>query len=238
MPERIGTLKRIRRYPVKSMMGEDLSEAHISYTGIPGDRSFAFIDNRNEDKSFPWMTARQSHEMLLFKPKFQSSLSEVRVETPEGEKYDASSPAFETYLERRFRRELSLKYDKKGLFDDKPISIFSLQTLGKLSGEVGIDLQQERFRANFYVDWSNGKPFYEDELVGKDLELGEEVRVRIDKKDSRCAIPTINPINAKDSPALLRNIKERHDGCAGVYAIVTQEGTVHVDDPIQINWVS
>ena len=36
----------IYRYPVKSMMGETLSEADIREAGIPGDRSWAVRDEK------------------------------------------------------------------------------------------------------------------------------------------------------------------------------------------------
>ncbi|MGD0405009.1 MAG: MOSC N-terminal beta barrel domain-containing protein, partial [Candidatus Acidiferrales bacterium] len=45
--ERIGQLSILRRYPVKSMAGEDLEEARVGFAGMMGDRVFAFIDNRN-----------------------------------------------------------------------------------------------------------------------------------------------------------------------------------------------
>jgi len=44
MPERVGTLVRLRRYPVKSMAGEDLQEARLNFAGVSGDRVYAFLD--------------------------------------------------------------------------------------------------------------------------------------------------------------------------------------------------
>ena len=45
--ERLGTLERLRRYPVKSMAGEDMQEARVTYAGLLGDRVYAFVDNGN-----------------------------------------------------------------------------------------------------------------------------------------------------------------------------------------------
>lgn len=70
--ERIGQLSILRRYPVKSMAGEDLQEARVSFAGLIGDRVFAFIDNRNRS-NFPWMTARQGRELILFQAAFSGS---------------------------------------------------------------------------------------------------------------------------------------------------------------------
>ena len=55
--ERIGAISSIRRYPVKSMAGEELEEARVTFAGLAGDRVYAFIETENRT-SFPWMTAR------------------------------------------------------------------------------------------------------------------------------------------------------------------------------------
>ena len=36
-------LKHLRRYPVKGMAGEDLSEAFVTIAGTVGDRVYAFV---------------------------------------------------------------------------------------------------------------------------------------------------------------------------------------------------
>jgi uncharacterized protein YcbX len=38
----IGKVESLWRYPVKSMRGEELREAFISFAGVYGDRLFAF----------------------------------------------------------------------------------------------------------------------------------------------------------------------------------------------------
>ena len=38
----IGKVESLWRYPVKSMRGEELSEAFVGFAGVYGDRLFAF----------------------------------------------------------------------------------------------------------------------------------------------------------------------------------------------------
>jgi uncharacterized protein len=42
----LGTVARLRRYPVKSMLGEDLSASDVTLTGLAGDRRLAVISRR------------------------------------------------------------------------------------------------------------------------------------------------------------------------------------------------
>ncbi len=43
-PQRIGVLAAIHRYPVKSMMGEELNASRVGSKGLQGDRVFALAD--------------------------------------------------------------------------------------------------------------------------------------------------------------------------------------------------
>ena len=49
---RIGTIKQIWRYPVKSMAGEQLEACSVGLNGIPGDRGWAIRDE-TADMRFP-----------------------------------------------------------------------------------------------------------------------------------------------------------------------------------------
>src|ERR1700747_3621141 len=42
----LGTVSALRRYPVKSMLGEDLQESDVSRRGLAGDRRLAVVSRR------------------------------------------------------------------------------------------------------------------------------------------------------------------------------------------------
>jgi uncharacterized protein len=52
----IGKVDSLWRYPVKSMRGEELDEAFAGFSGIYGDRLFAFKSSASP-KGFPYLTA-------------------------------------------------------------------------------------------------------------------------------------------------------------------------------------
>jgi uncharacterized protein YcbX len=67
MPQEIGTITALYRYPVKSMAGELLESSELGWQGLVGDRRLAF--RRTEEKNgFPWLTASKLRELILFKP--------------------------------------------------------------------------------------------------------------------------------------------------------------------------
>ncbi|HYL67885.1 MAG TPA: MOSC N-terminal beta barrel domain-containing protein, partial [Candidatus Limnocylindria bacterium] len=242
--ERIGTLARLRRYPVKSMAGEDLAEARVTFAGLVGDRVYAFVDNQNKS-SFPWMTGRQGPEMILFRPRLldpppaaeehpRADSFAVAVTMPEGESFRMGDPKFTEYAEKRFGRSLHLRFSERSMTDAYPVSLLGLSTVRALSEETGINLDHRRFRANFYARWEKDAPFFEDELVGRELQIGEEVKVRVVKKDQRCKMITLDPETAAASPAVLQQVSRVHDGCTGVYGAVLSEGIVRANDSIYL----
>lgn len=226
---KVGSVKSIRRYPVKGMRGEDLNSAFISKTGIPHDRNYAFVDKNATNREFPWFTPRLRNEMLLFVPEISNS-GRVSVKTPEDKEYSIDDPFFKKFLEERFLYELELRYDRSGCYDTKPISIFGLPTLRELSKDLG-PLEKERFRANIYPEWDSGEPFFEDSLVGKSIRIGSAI-LDVVKKNSRCVVPTLDPNTAKASPKIQEFIIEKRDSYVGVYATIQKEGEIKVDDDI------
>lgn len=242
--ELIGALSTLRRYPVKSMAGEDLAEARVTFAGLMGDRVYAFVDNQNKS-SFPWMTGRQGPEMILFRPRLLDppAVAEehphpddltVDVTIPEGKTFRMGDPKFTEYAEKRFGRSLHLRFSERSMTDAYPVSLLGLSTVRALSEETGINLDQRRFRANFYARWEKDAPFFEDQLVGRELQIGEEVIVRVVKKDQRCKMITLDPETAAASPSVFEHVSRGHAGCTGVYGAVLTEGIVRSNDPIYL----
>lgn len=224
------------------MAGEDLREAFVTYAGIAGDRAYAFIDPTNP-ANFPWMTGRLKREMILFRPRFVAppdpaeehparSSFRSEVVTPEGRTLSVDDPAFTPFFEERFGRMLELRFSERAMHDACPISLLGLDSLQFLSQETGMELDHRRFRANFYVRWDNGKPFYENELVGATLRIGEKLTVMVVKKDGRCVIITLDPSTAEASPKVLDIVAKNHANYLGVYGSVLREGIVRAGDAV------
>jgi uncharacterized protein YcbX len=95
-------------------------------------------------------------------------------------------------------------------------------------------IDRRRFRANFYADWAEDRPYREDDLVGRTLLIGERLRLAVLERDPRCKMITIDPETGQTEPRVLLHVTKAHDGMAGVYAAVLVEGVVGPGDPIHL----
>jgi uncharacterized protein YcbX len=239
----IGTIKTLRRYPVKSMAGEDLATARVTYAGVQGDRVYAFIDSAPTRPSFPWYSARQRHDLVLFEPRFRAPPADalppreafaVDVRTPTGAVLPIDAPELLASLRERAGRDVALRFSERGMHDSRPVLIFGLATAAAIAERAGTPVEPLRFRANVYVDWRDPTPFFEDGLVGRRLKLGEQVEVLIEKRDTRCVVVDVDPATGVAAPGTLRSVATMNRGTAGVYAVVVREGLVHAGDPIRL----
>jgi uncharacterized protein len=234
MTNPIGSILQLARYPVKSMRGESLPAASLTFHGIADDRRYAFVQTGSRS-DFPWLTARQFPELLLYKPTVEQEESGevvVTVTTPSGERWPVDSDELRREIEQRSGRGLFLLRQHRGSYDAAPISIISRQTIARIAEESGIQEDFRRFRPNLLVDLLNGGPFEELTWVGRILRVGDSARVAITKVDQRCAIITLDPENAESSPQVLRCVVDQHAQCAGVYGAVITPGEVRTGEPV------
>src|SRR5213594_4029208 len=149
----IGTVAGLWRYPVKSMHGEELNEAFVGFSGVYGDRLFAFHSSASP-KGFPYLTAREQRKLLQYRPRFRHpdkaaepiNLAEaeslgpglnpvfadaadlmLNVETPTGETLALDDPALIRMLREGVRNapELKLVRSERAMTDCRPVSLIS-----------------------------------------------------------------------------------------------------------------
>ena len=229
----VGRVVGLWRYPVKSMAAERLEDVEVSWHGLAGDRRWAFIRGGQVRSGFPWLTIRERPEMARYRPRFaepdrpNGSLTLVR--TPSGGEFDAADPALAAELGPEVR---VIKQDR-GVFDTMPLSLLTTQTLDGLGRLAGAVLAAERFRPNLLVEAASGPEFPEDSWVGRVLRVGS-LRMRVDQRDQRCVMVTIDPVTLARNPAILRAIARERDARLGVYGSTVAPGRVAVGDPVEI----
>jgi len=256
----VGKVDSLWRYPVKSMRGEELDQAFAGYSGIYGDRLFAFRSSASP-KGFPYLTAREQRRLLQYRPHFRYpdkaarpvNLTEAEsmganpvsadpseltldVETPAGKTLGIDDPALMDMLRADIdqKHQLTLMRSERALTDCRPVSIFSLQSAAQLAQEADTPIDKRRFRANVYVDLTSAQGFAENEFVGRSLRIGPKVIIRILERDARCVMITLDPDSGEKTPAILKKVAQAHEGMAGVYGAVLVEGMLHKGDPVEL----
>ena len=228
----VGRVVGLWRYPVKSMAGEELDGAEVSWHGLAGDRRWAFIRDGQVRSGFPWLTVRERPEMVRYRPRFaepeRPDASATLVRTPSGRELDVAGAELAAELGSGVR----VIKQNRGVFDTFPLSLLSTQTLAGLGRLAGAGLTAPRFRPNLLVDTPGGE-FPEDNWVGRVLRVGG-LRMRVDQRDQRCVMVTIDPVTLERNPAVLRAIATERDARLGVYGTTVVPGRVAVGDPVEL----
>lgn len=229
----IGIVKKIFRYPVKSMAGELLESCSLSWHGLEGDRRFAF--RRMEDSGgFPWLTAGRLPALIRYQPFRTDEDAEqslpTQVRTPEGKEVELSGEELRSEISRLYGKDVQLMQFKHGIFDEAAVSLISLGTIHGLGIECGKPLDIRRFRPNIVIETFSAEPFAEDDWIGRTIQFGLDggAEISITLKDLRCAMVNLDPDTAESDPIVLKTAARMNEVCAGVYAAVTKTGTVAV----------
>ncbi len=233
----VGTVAAVYRYLVKSMRGEAVEAARLSWHGMEGDRRYAFVRTDNTSR-FPWLTGRNVPALLQYMPYLADSADPanggVRVRTPDDAEIALESDALRDELAARHGAPVHLMQASRGTHDSAPVSVLSTATLAALSAEAGSALDVRRFRPNLVIaadvpedDWLGGLLTFGDGLDG--------AAIRLNRPDPRCVMVTLDPDSTASDPGVLKAVARRsRDVCAGAYAAVERVGTVRVGDPMYL----
>ncbi len=236
---KVGRVHAIFRYPVKSMAGESLGVAKLSWHGIEGDRRLAF--RRLADKSgFPWLSASKLPQLLLYQPfGGNGNTAEpfpTHVRTPDGKEYELRSEDLRKEISSRYGSDVELMNLRHGIFDEAPISVISLATVRGIERESGRELDLRRFRPNIVIETDGAAPFEEDQWVGRALVFGQgtpgeassPAAVRVTMRDERCVMVNLDPDTAQPDSEIMKTIVRLNDNYAGVYGTVVRAGELRV----------
>lgn len=127
----VGTVVNIWRYPVKSMLGEELNAADVTERGLHGDRAWALLDvetGKVASAKNPrrWPTLFDFHAGYSTPSRGQEPLPPVRITLPDGDTVATGQPDVETRLSAVLGRPVRLiqpptgSLTAEGLHLDRP----------------------------------------------------------------------------------------------------------------------
>ena len=277
----LGTVAALRRYPVKSMLGEDVDAGDVTFTGLAGDRQLAVV-SRTTGKIASAKFPRLWRDLLTLSAAAADDPAAdgaVRITLPEGKIVWSSDAGVDTILSGLLNELVTLTatpapgaaLDRAvpeavlrdgvdaqvpaelmeiggggppGTFVDfAPLHLLTTSTLDRiaeLSPHGRADL--ERYRPNIVIRTDAGG-FTENDWLGRDLRVGEDLVLRVIARTPRCAIPTLAHGDLPRDTEALRVVARHNrirplpdadpEPCAGVYAQVLHPGRIAAGDPVR-----
>lgn len=207
----LGTLRAIRRYPIKSLRGEDLRESVVLDDGLPGDRVAAPFVRSGHARAGKTLRGKEHDRLHLL---------------------STADEAHAAAAERSI--DVEIRTEDTHYFDDAPISLIFDRWLDGVSAQMGYRVRFERFRPNFYVTADDEFDETERTLDGARLQIGGELRLRVRYGIERCVVPTYDPETGEADPRILRYIVKQRNNIAGIYCDVETEGVVRIGDAVTL----
>jgi uncharacterized protein YcbX len=221
----------LRRYPVKSMLGEDVGSLFVDGCGAEGDRRLALVD------AVTGHVASAKHARLwreLLKCTANADAGEVSIGLPDGTRVAADDPGVDDLLSRltgRTVRLISQRPEGATLERPDPERLLELGLDAEVGGRVleiaratpgesftdeaplhaittatleHIGVEALRYRPNLVIATPPGYPPYgENDWVGREIAVGE-TRLRVLTATSRCVVPTLEHGPLPRAPQALR----------------------------------
>jgi MOSC domain-containing protein len=235
---KVGTVDALWRYPVKSMGGEQLTQAPVDVRGILGDRLYAVRDT--DGKLGSGKNSRRFRRMdglLDFRAAYQPDLTPV-ITLPDGRIVRGD--------EEHVHWAISDGLDIPGVtlvkesvishFDQAPLHLVttaSLAWLADLVPTVGVDERRVRPNLVVRVAESAGRP--EDAWLGHELHIGAHLVIEIVDRVDRCVMVNTGQAELEDSGDVLRAISDEGDLLFGVYARVAVPGRIKLGDDVLLS---
>lgn len=247
-------ITEIWRYPVKSMLGEQLDEANVGPGGFQGDRRWAVVDAQSGVS----LSAKRYADLLCCRA--WTSDGEVMIRLPDGSEFPAGSAdaahglsdllgrrvttraaeATET-IQHEFPTAITEGEGEPFLWEPGTEAFFDSATLHLLTTATLSELQRlqpdsifhrARFRPNLLVG-INEIGFVENGWVDKDVTLGS-LRCRVVDQTKRCVMVTRAQGELPRDSEVIRTIFEYNNGNAGVALQMRESGMLRCGSEVRI----
>lgn len=216
MPD-AGSVTAIRRYPVKSMLGEDLESTVVTTAGLEGDRIAAVIDVAT---GMVATAKRPKHwrGLLAFSSRWNDGVPQIVL--PDGTTLALDDPAVDQTLSAFLERDVRVSRDRPEhatIGRSVPEEVFakgedidvSYETMELGQGTPGttfvdyapihlfttaslahVGAEMVRYRPNLVLDLPGTPPFIENDWTDREITVGSVV-LRVQHATPRCAVPTL-----------------------------------------------
>jgi len=115
----IGSVVSLWRYPVKSMMGEELNATEVTEHGLLGDRAYALLDSA-DGKVASAKNPRKWPDLFDFRatftepPRISGNVPAVRITLPDGTMTTSQQSDVKQILSKALKRKVTLDTSERG----------------------------------------------------------------------------------------------------------------------------
>lgn len=247
-------IQAIYRYPVKGLSPEPLPATTLDVgQTVPGDRLYAVENGPSGfDPAAPKYQPKLRYLMLMRNERLATLRSRyhddshtltIDYDGREAARGDLRTAAgryaieafFATFCAAELRGPPRVLHAPGHSFSDvaaKVVSIINLASVADLENRAGAPVDPLRFRGNFYV---SGWPAWSElDMVGRELAIGPQARVRIVKRIVRCAATNVDPATGIRDLAIPDALMQAfgHADC-GVYGTVVSGGRTAIGDELR-----
>jgi uncharacterized protein len=208
-------LSEIWRYPIKSMGGEQLTEAVLGEEGVPGDRVVHVEDERGR-----LVTSRSRPRLLLHR----GTLGDDGEPLVDGRPWQMPGVAADVEAAAGPGTRL-VRDDGLERFDVLPLLVATDGAIASL----GYD--RRRFRPNLVIAGVPG--LAERDWQGRTLRIGDALIGMVSLRQ-RCIMTTFDPDTAEQNTEVLLKIHRELDGSFALDCEVVKTGMLRVGDVVEI----
>jgi uncharacterized protein len=217
------------RYPVKSLVGEELREVDIDRRGVTGDRLWSVRDP--DGKLGSGKSSRRFRRMdglLALSAAYDESVPVLTF--PHGRVVRGDDEAVHEALSGHVGRPVRLEREERvSHFDEGPLHLVTTASLERVSRARGVPVDIRRLRANVLVESTE----VEDAWTGRRLAIGDDVVVQVLYPMPRCVMLDLPQRGLPADRGLLRAVTETNLGELGVVADVVTPGRVRLGDGVR-----
>jgi uncharacterized protein len=115
----LGSVVSLWRYPVKSMMGEELNATEVTQRGLLGDRAYALIDSSDGKAATAknprkWPRLFDFHATFIEPAHAAAKVSRVRIALPDGATVTSDQDDLNQVLSKALNRQVTLGATQRG----------------------------------------------------------------------------------------------------------------------------
>jgi len=226
----VGHVAWLARYPVKSTAGESVSVLDLDERGVEHDRQWAmYLSDGGIVSGKTTRRFRKIDGAMLWRSTMPADGSAVPImQAPDGQSYSTDDPAAEAALSVAFRQPVTLRRETTTRHhDESGVHLITTSSIRRIEQIVDGRIDQARLRANIILH-TEGIGFVEDDWVGRDLALGNEVVLRLGPGMPRCVMVDQPQAGIQAGVPILKAIGSAHDVLLGLQATVLRAGRIHL----------